>query len=75
MEEVKKARKPRKKPTVHVEVVGSWSDRPMYERVMHWKPHMEAIYEALGYGKVTVSPTQEAIDEWEELQKQKQIGA
>lgn len=59
----------RKQPTVHVEVIGSVRDRPMYERVMHWKPHIERIYEILGYGKVEVQPTQEAISEWEELNK------
>ena len=30
-EKTKKARKPRKQPKVHVEVVGSWQDRPAYE--------------------------------------------
>lgn len=65
----------RKQPTVHVEVVGSVRDRPMYERVMHWKPHIEAIYRALGYGDVDVQPTQSAIDEWEKLNNKKQIGA
>lgn len=70
-----KARKPRKQPKVHVEVVGSVRDRPMYERVMHWKPHIEAIYRALGYGDVDVQPTQAAIDEWEQLNKEDKIGA
>ena len=37
-EKTKKARKPRKQPKVHVEVVGSWQDRPAYERFQHWKP-------------------------------------
>lgn len=57
----------RKQPKVYVETVGSVRDRPMYERVMHWKPHIEEIYRILGYGDVTVSPTQEAIDEYREL--------
>lgn len=59
----------RKQPKVHVEVVNSCRDRPMYERVMHWKPHIEQIYEELGYGKVNVQPTQAAIDEYEALKK------
>lgn len=63
----------RKQPTVHVEVIGSVRDRPMYERVMHWKPHIEAIYRALGYGEVEVNPTQEAIDEYRKLQEE--VGA
>ena len=65
--------KARKQPTVHVTVIGSVRDRPMYERVMHWKPHLEKLYADLGYGKVTVSPTQEAIDEWEELQRKASV--
>lgn len=64
-----------KKPNVIVRVHGSVRDRPMYERVMHWKPHIEAIYRDLGYGEVDVQPTQEAIDEWKKLNKEKQIGA
>ena len=42
-EKTKKARKPRKQPKVHDEVVGSWQDRPAYERFQHWKPHIENI--------------------------------
>lgn len=61
---------PRGQPKVHVEVIGSWKDKPMYERVNHWAPHIEAIYAALGYGKVTVTPTPEAIEEYENLHKQ-----
>lgn len=61
----------RKQPKVHVEVVGSWKDRPLYEQVMHWKPHIERIYEALGYGKVEITPKQEVIDEWNEIQRKK----
>lgn len=63
--------KQQKEYTVHIERVNSYRDRPMYERVMHWKPHIEAIYRALGYGDVDVQPTQKAIDEWEELRRQK----
>ena len=55
-EKTKKARKPRKQPKVHVEVVGSWQDRPAYERFQHWKPHIENMYHMLGYGDVTVEP-------------------
>ncbi len=62
--------KVRKQPKVHVQVFGSWKDRPMYERVMHWKPHMEAIYRELGYGEVDIQPTQAAIDEYEALKRQ-----
>ena len=62
-------------PTVHIEVVGSVRDRPMYERVTHWKKAIENIYAALGYGNVNVQPTQEAIDEWEKLQQETKIGA
>ncbi len=62
--------KARKQPEVHIERVGSVRDRPMYERVMHWKPHIEAIYRELGYGEVSVMPTQTAIDEWNKLQNQ-----
>ena len=60
-EKTKKARKPRKQPKVHVEVVGSWQDRPAYERFQHWKPHIENMYHMLGYGDVTVEPSQEMI--------------
>ena len=41
-EKTKKARKPRKQPKVHVEVVGSWQDRPAYER---FQPSQEMIDE------------------------------
>ena len=47
-EKTKKARKPRKQPKVHVEVVGSWKDRPAYEQFQHWKPHIENMYHMLG---------------------------
>ena len=46
-EKTKKARRPRKQPKVHVEVVGSWKDRPAYERFQHWKPHIENMYHML----------------------------
>ncbi len=57
----------RKQPGVHTETFGSVRDRTMRERVMHWKPHIEEIYRALGYGSVTVSPVTEAIDEYGEI--------
>ena len=74
-EKTKKARKPRKQPKVHVEVVGSWQDRPAYERFQHWKPHIENMYHMLGYGDVTVEPSQEMIDEYNAIQANKEKGA
>ena len=74
-EKTKKARKPRKQPIVHVEVVGSWQDRPAYERFQHWKPHIENMYHMLGYGDVTVEPSQEMIDEYNAIQANKEKGA
>lgn len=73
MAEETKPRRKRKEPTVNVTVVGSWKDRPMYERVMHWKPHIEMMYRLLGYGNVTVSPTQEAIDEYNKLKEMQEV--
>ena len=64
-----------REPMVHIEVVGSVRDRPMYERVAHWKKAIENIYAVLGYGDVDVQPTQEAVDEWEELQQKIKVGA
>lgn len=61
----------RRQPTVHIEEIGSVRDKTMYERVMHWKPHIEKIYKALGYGDVIVNPTKEAIEEYKALQKLK----
>ena len=76
-EKTKKARKPRKQPKVHVEVVGSWKDRPAYEQFQHWKPHIENMYHMLGYGDVTVEPSQEMIDEYNAIQanKKKELNA
>lgn len=74
-EKTKKARKPRKQPKVHVEVVGSWKDRPAYEQFQHWKPHIENMYHMLGYGNVTVEPSQEMIDEYNAIQANKEKGA
>ena len=74
-EKTKKARKPRKQPKVHVEVVGSWKDRPAYEQFQHWKPHIENMYHMLGYGDVTVEPSQEMIDEYNAIQANKEKGA
>ena len=71
----KRQRKPRKQPKVHVEVVGSWQDRPAYERFQHWKPHIENMYHMLGYGDVTVEPSQEMIDEYNAIQANKEKGA
>ena len=67
----KKTRKPRKPPKVHIEIVDPCEGMTMYEKVMHWKPHLERMYEQLGYGKVEVNPTQKCIDEWNALQAQK----
>ena len=64
-----------KQPKVHVEVVGSWQDRPAYERFQHWKPHIENMYHMLGYGDVTVEPSQEMIDEYNAIQANKEKGA
>ena len=64
-EKTKKARKPRKQPKVHVEVVGSWQDRP----------DIENMYHMLGYGDVTVEPSQEMIDEYNAIQANKEKGA
>ena len=66
---------PRKQPKVHVEVVGSWQDRPAYERFQHWKPHIENMYHMLGYGDVTVEPSQKMVDEYNAIQANKEKGA
>ena len=71
-----KGRKPRKHLKSR-EVVGSWQDRPAYERFQHWKPHIENMYHMLGYGDVTVEPSQEMIDEYNAIQanKEKELNA
>ena len=45
------------------------------EIVNEWKPHIENMYHMLGYGDVTVEPSQEMVDEYNAIQANKEKGA
>ena len=45
------------------------------EIVNEWKPHIENMYHMLGFGDVTVEPSQEMIDEYNAIQANKEKGA
>lgn len=51
-------------PKVFVEIVQHDQYDSDYERLLHWKKHIENMYHTLGYGNVSVKPTQKMIDEY-----------